>query len=201
MEDESWNTNMGCLADSVTLQQTSQGKWYVLIAVEANTGWLETYPIPCATAWNATLGLEKQSPLMTWHPRRNWVTRRDSFLKQLHRHQGQRAWRWVGIAHLLSSTSPWENWMVKWTVKNYLESNGWWDIQTSGYTHPWDCFYSRTWVYLVGDAEGWRVHCGPQEDLLLGVNSQLFELHDGNCYIILYVIAACFLYAVSMVLE
>ncbi|RMC19445.1 hypothetical protein DUI87_04056 [Hirundo rustica rustica] len=28
--------------------------------VEATTGWLETYPVPHATAWNTILGLEKQ---------------------------------------------------------------------------------------------------------------------------------------------
>ncbi|RMC19448.1 hypothetical protein DUI87_04059 [Hirundo rustica rustica] len=35
-------------------------KRYVLTMVEATTGWLETYPVPHATAWNTILGLEKQ---------------------------------------------------------------------------------------------------------------------------------------------
>ncbi|RMC20576.1 hypothetical protein DUI87_01427 [Hirundo rustica rustica] len=36
------------------------GKRYVLTMVEATTGWLETYPVPHATARNTILGLEKQ---------------------------------------------------------------------------------------------------------------------------------------------
>ncbi|RMC03396.1 hypothetical protein DUI87_20593 [Hirundo rustica rustica] len=39
---------------------TCSGKRYVLTMVEATTGWLETYPVPHATAWNTILGLEKQ---------------------------------------------------------------------------------------------------------------------------------------------
>ena len=46
--------------DYITLPQTHQGKRYVLTMVEATTGWLETYPVPHATAWNTILGLEKQ---------------------------------------------------------------------------------------------------------------------------------------------
>ncbi|GAB0175673.1 hypothetical protein GRJ2_000032500 [Grus japonensis] len=46
--------------DYITLPQTRQGKRYVLTMVEATTGWLETYPVPHATARNAILGLEKQ---------------------------------------------------------------------------------------------------------------------------------------------
>ncbi|KAK4807213.1 hypothetical protein QYF61_024333 [Mycteria americana] len=46
--------------DYITLPQTRQGKRYVLTMVEATTGWLETYPVPHATAWNTLLGLEKQ---------------------------------------------------------------------------------------------------------------------------------------------
>ncbi|RMC05648.1 hypothetical protein DUI87_17733 [Hirundo rustica rustica] len=37
-----------------------EGKRYVLTMVEATIGWLETYPVPHATAWNTILGLEKQ---------------------------------------------------------------------------------------------------------------------------------------------
>ncbi|KAK4816233.1 hypothetical protein QYF61_013641 [Mycteria americana] len=44
----------------ITLPQTRQGKRHVLTMVEATTGWLETYPVPHATAWNTILGLEKQ---------------------------------------------------------------------------------------------------------------------------------------------
>ncbi|GAB0206491.1 hypothetical protein GRJ2_003114700 [Grus japonensis] len=46
--------------DYITLPQTRQGKHYVLTMVEATTGWLETYPVPHATARNTILGLEKQ---------------------------------------------------------------------------------------------------------------------------------------------
>ncbi|GAB0202217.1 hypothetical protein GRJ2_002687300 [Grus japonensis] len=46
--------------DYVTLPQSRQGKRYVLTMVEATTGWLETYPVPHATARNTILGLEKQ---------------------------------------------------------------------------------------------------------------------------------------------
>ncbi|KAK4822433.1 hypothetical protein QYF61_015180, partial [Mycteria americana] len=46
--------------DYITLPQTRQGKRHVLTMVEATTGWLETYPVPHATAWNTILGLEKQ---------------------------------------------------------------------------------------------------------------------------------------------
>ncbi|RMC00661.1 hypothetical protein DUI87_23279 [Hirundo rustica rustica] len=46
--------------DYITLPQTRQGKRYVLTMVEATTGWLETYPVPHATARNTILSLEKQ---------------------------------------------------------------------------------------------------------------------------------------------
>ncbi|RMB97664.1 hypothetical protein DUI87_25815 [Hirundo rustica rustica] len=46
--------------DYITLPQTRQGKRCVLTMVEATTGWLETYPVPHATARNTILGLEKQ---------------------------------------------------------------------------------------------------------------------------------------------
>uniref|UniRef100_A0A8U7M6V6 ribonuclease H n=1 Tax=Corvus moneduloides TaxID=1196302 RepID=A0A8U7M6V6_CORMO len=45
--------------DYITLPQTRQGKRYVLTMVEATTGWLETYPVPHATARDTILGLEK----------------------------------------------------------------------------------------------------------------------------------------------
>ncbi|RMB94977.1 hypothetical protein DUI87_28520 [Hirundo rustica rustica] len=46
--------------DYITLPQTRQGKRYVLTMVKATTGWLETYPVPHATARITLLGLEKQ---------------------------------------------------------------------------------------------------------------------------------------------
>ncbi|RMC21691.1 hypothetical protein DUI87_02559 [Hirundo rustica rustica] len=46
--------------DYITLPQTHQGKRYVLTMVETTTGWLETFPVPHATARNTILGLEKQ---------------------------------------------------------------------------------------------------------------------------------------------
>ncbi|GAB0208621.1 hypothetical protein GRJ2_003327800 [Grus japonensis] len=46
--------------DYITLPQSRQGKRHVLTMVEATTGWLETYPVPHATARNTILGLEKQ---------------------------------------------------------------------------------------------------------------------------------------------
>ncbi|RMC16855.1 hypothetical protein DUI87_06108 [Hirundo rustica rustica] len=46
--------------DYITLPQTRQGKRCVLTMVEATTRWLETYPVPHATARNTILGLEKQ---------------------------------------------------------------------------------------------------------------------------------------------
>ncbi|RMC16943.1 hypothetical protein DUI87_06198 [Hirundo rustica rustica] len=46
--------------DYITLPQTRQGKHCVLTMVEATTGWLETYPVPHATARTTILGLEKQ---------------------------------------------------------------------------------------------------------------------------------------------
>ncbi|RMC01812.1 hypothetical protein DUI87_21620 [Hirundo rustica rustica] len=42
--------------DYITLPQTRQGKRYVLTMVEATTGWLETYPVPHATARNTIRG-------------------------------------------------------------------------------------------------------------------------------------------------
>ncbi|RMC20991.1 hypothetical protein DUI87_01846 [Hirundo rustica rustica] len=45
--------------DYITLPQTRHGKRYVLTMVEATTGWLETYPVPHATARNTILSLEK----------------------------------------------------------------------------------------------------------------------------------------------
>ncbi|RMC19355.1 hypothetical protein DUI87_03964 [Hirundo rustica rustica] len=46
--------------DYITLPQTRQGKGYVLTMAELTTGWLETYPVPHATAQNTILGLETQ---------------------------------------------------------------------------------------------------------------------------------------------
>ncbi|KAK4826885.1 hypothetical protein QYF61_012073 [Mycteria americana] len=46
--------------DYITLPQTHQGKRHGLKMVEATTGWLETYAVPHAPAWNTILALEKQ---------------------------------------------------------------------------------------------------------------------------------------------
>ncbi|RMB87992.1 hypothetical protein DUI87_35629 [Hirundo rustica rustica] len=54
--------------DYITLPPNRQGKHYVLTMVEATTGWLETYPVPHATARNTILGLEKQILWRQWHP-------------------------------------------------------------------------------------------------------------------------------------
>ncbi|KAK4810656.1 hypothetical protein QYF61_007393 [Mycteria americana] len=56
--------------DYITLPQTHQGKCHVLTMVEATTGWLETYPVPHATAQNTILGLEKQVPWRHGTPQR-----------------------------------------------------------------------------------------------------------------------------------
>ncbi|RMC04376.1 hypothetical protein DUI87_19197 [Hirundo rustica rustica] len=42
------------------LHSNREGKRYMLTMVEATTGWLETYPVPHATARNTILGLKKQ---------------------------------------------------------------------------------------------------------------------------------------------
>ncbi|KAF4803357.1 hypothetical protein TURU_016966 [Turdus rufiventris] len=46
--------------DYITLPQTRLGKRYVLTIVEATTRWLETYPVPHATALNTIEDLEEQ---------------------------------------------------------------------------------------------------------------------------------------------
>ena len=51
--------------DYITLPQTRHGKPYVLMMVEAATGWLETYAVPHATAQNTILGLEEK--VLWWH--------------------------------------------------------------------------------------------------------------------------------------
>ncbi|KAK4829025.1 LOW QUALITY PROTEIN: hypothetical protein QYF61_001800 [Mycteria americana] len=47
--------------DYITLPQTRQGKRYVLTMVEATTGWLETYPVPHATARTLSWALKSKS--------------------------------------------------------------------------------------------------------------------------------------------
>ncbi|RMC01124.1 hypothetical protein DUI87_22390 [Hirundo rustica rustica] len=56
--------------DYIALPQTRHGKRYVLAMVEATTVWLETYPVPHATAQNTILGLEKQVLWMHGTPER-----------------------------------------------------------------------------------------------------------------------------------
>lgn len=46
--------------DCITLPQIHHGKLYMLTMIGTITGWLETYSVPQATAWNSTSGLEKQ---------------------------------------------------------------------------------------------------------------------------------------------
>jgi len=57
--------------DYITLPQTYQGKCHVFTMVEENTGWLDTYPVPYATAKNSILGLEKQVIQQHGTPERN----------------------------------------------------------------------------------------------------------------------------------
>ncbi|RMB98554.1 hypothetical protein DUI87_24770 [Hirundo rustica rustica] len=45
--------------DTITLPQTRRGQRCVLAMVEATTGWLETHPVPHATARSTILGLER----------------------------------------------------------------------------------------------------------------------------------------------
>ncbi|RMB98223.1 hypothetical protein DUI87_25126 [Hirundo rustica rustica] len=49
-----------CAAIKQAKRVKPYGKRYVLTMVETTTGWLETYPVPHATARNTILGLEKQ---------------------------------------------------------------------------------------------------------------------------------------------
>lgn len=66
--------------DYITLPQTCQGKRYVLTMVETTIGWLETYPVPHATAQNTILGLGKQ---VLWRHQENRVGQWDSFHNSL----------------------------------------------------------------------------------------------------------------------
>ncbi|RMC09970.1 hypothetical protein DUI87_12760 [Hirundo rustica rustica] len=72
--------------DYITLPQTHQGKRYVLTMVEATTGWLETYPVPHATARNTILGLEKQ--ILWRHGTPERVRQWDPFQEQPYKHLG-----------------------------------------------------------------------------------------------------------------
>ncbi|KAK4810590.1 hypothetical protein QYF61_007327 [Mycteria americana] len=69
--------------DYITLPQTHQGKRHVLTMVEATTGWLETYPVPHATARNTILGLEKQVPWRHGTPERTESDNGTHFRKSL----------------------------------------------------------------------------------------------------------------------
>lgn len=73
--------------DCISLPQTHHDKLYMLTMIGKTAGWLETYPVPHATAWNTTLGLEKQScrDMVLW---KNWLRQQDSFQKHPHRHLG-----------------------------------------------------------------------------------------------------------------
>jgi len=57
--------NMRCIQASqagkvLGVRRTCQGKQHVLTVVEATTRWLETYPVPHATAKKTIMGLKKQ---------------------------------------------------------------------------------------------------------------------------------------------
>lgn len=73
-----------------------------------------------------------------------WVIQQDSFLKQPHRHLGQRAWHWVGISQSLSCTSLWEWQVLQWSVKDCTDSSVClcWDVQTLGYIYSKSCLVS-----------------------------------------------------------
>ncbi|PKU29801.1 hypothetical protein llap_19893 [Limosa lapponica baueri] len=99
--------------------------------VEATTGWLETYPVPHATARNTILGLEKQVLWRHGTPERteldNGTHFRNSLIDTWAKENG---FKWV--YRIPSPTSIWEDRMIQWTVKNYTDSNGWWDLKTFG---------------------------------------------------------------------
>ena len=143
--------------------QTHQGKCRVLTMVKATTGWLETYPVFHGTAWNTTLGLEKQ--VRWWHSTLErtkskngtyfWNNLIDTWAKE-----NGIEWvscivnltiKWPGRmisngalsnnrplnklnAHPLSYINLQENQTIQWTVKDYTESKRCWDIQALGYT-------------------------------------------------------------------
>ncbi|KAK4810476.1 hypothetical protein QYF61_004256 [Mycteria americana] len=86
--------------DSITLPQTRQGKRYVLTMVETTTGWLETYPVPHATARNTILGLEKQ---VLW---RHGTPERIESDNGTHFHRITESQKHIGWKRPLRSSSP-----------------------------------------------------------------------------------------------
>ncbi|RMC09594.1 hypothetical protein DUI87_13380 [Hirundo rustica rustica] len=118
--------------DYITLPQTRQGKRYMLTMVEATTGWLETYPVPHATARNTILGLEKQVLWRHGTPERiesdNGTHFKNSLINNWAREHGI---EW-GVPYPLSCTSFRENRKIQWTAKNHPESTGWGIIQKLG---------------------------------------------------------------------
>ncbi|RMC11828.1 hypothetical protein DUI87_11954 [Hirundo rustica rustica] len=55
-----WKAAVWSPTRQVAQATEGEGKRYVLTMVEATTGWLETYPVPHATARSTILGLQKQ---------------------------------------------------------------------------------------------------------------------------------------------
>ncbi|KAK4810685.1 hypothetical protein QYF61_007485 [Mycteria americana] len=123
--------------DSITLPQTRQGKRYVLTMVEATTGWLETYPVPHATTRNTILGLEKQVLWRHGTPERIESDDGTHFQNNLiDTWAKEHGIEWV--YHIpYHAPASWKieryNGLLQW-IQDYTESNGWWDIQTLGYT-------------------------------------------------------------------
>lgn len=116
----------------ITLPLTYQDKNHVLTMAEM-------YPVPHATAWYTMLCLERRA--LWWHgyPRKNWVRQYDSFLKQHHRHVGQKAWHWVGVWHPLSRTGKIKkyNRLLKTTLR----------AMTGGTLKHWDTHLAKaTWL-------------------------------------------------------
>ncbi|RMC18047.1 hypothetical protein DUI87_04925 [Hirundo rustica rustica] len=74
--------------DYIALPQTRHSKRYVLTMVEATTGWLETYPVPHATAWNTIRGLEKQVLWRHGIPERTESDKGTHFKNSLIKHLG-----------------------------------------------------------------------------------------------------------------
>ncbi|RMB96956.1 hypothetical protein DUI87_26535 [Hirundo rustica rustica] len=197
--------------DYITLPQTRQGKRYVLTMVEATTGWLETYPVPHATARNTILGLEKQVLWRHGTPERiesdNGTHFKNGLINTWAREHGIE-WIYHIPYHapaagkvercngLLKTTlkalgggtfKNWElnlakaTWMVNTRgsinragpaqseplhtvdgdkvpvvhMKGILGKTVWINPTSSKADLSVDCFCSRTWFHLVGNAERW----------------------------------------------
>ncbi|RMC15654.1 hypothetical protein DUI87_07856 [Hirundo rustica rustica] len=118
--------------DYITLPQTRQGKRYVLTMVEATTGWLETYPVPHATARNTILGLEKQVLWRHGTPERiesdNGTHFKNSLINTWAKEHGI---EW-GVPYSLPCTCCRQSGEAQCIVKNPAESIGWGIFQELG---------------------------------------------------------------------